>query len=343
MADNFFCLDLGETAIRLADVKKSGNFLEATSLGITPSTPNYFLDNLEKTIEIQSDIIGKLVSSLKINKKNVNAIIPDTYTYSQILEMPVLKEKELISAIKYQADQFIPMPIEDANMDIEIIYENDKDKKIYVLIEAVPKKLVDKIQNTIELSGLIPESIENELSADSRLFSQIYRNLDPETNDGIALINFGYNSSTIYFYNSKLALLSQNHSFNIGTSLFLKELQMNLNIDQNKAIEIMKTYEGQSGSSISIDSIINPAIKEFTFEVKRFINSIQQKYQLKTKKMYLTNEAYKFLYLNNVLESALGINVSVFNPYTLFNKSNLIESLKTDLSYFTSAIGGNLR
>ena len=146
MADNFFTLDIDEKFTKIVEAKKNGNVLDVTALGITETSNSFYTGNLEKNIEDEVTQIRKLIGSLKISKKNVSLIIPDALTYSQILTMPLLNEKELISAIKYQADQFIPMPIEETNIDIEVIEEitgeNKKEKKVLLLIVAAPKKVI---------------------------------------------------------------------------------------------------------------------------------------------------------------------------------------------------------
>ena len=64
------------------------------------------------------------------------------------------------------------MPIEETNIDIEVIEENQKEKKVLLLIVAAPKKVIERIQTTAELAGLNPESIENELSSNSRFINE---------------------------------------------------------------------------------------------------------------------------------------------------------------------------
>ena len=177
MADNFFSLDIDEKFTKLAEAKKSGDVLEVTALGKTETSEFFYTGNLEKNIEAEVTQIKKLLETLNITKKNVNLIIPDALTYSQIVSMPLLNEKELISAIKYQADQFIPMPIEETNIDIEVIDEDQQEKKVLLLIVAAPKKVIEKIQTTVELAGLNPESVENELSSNSRFLASFYRNI----------------------------------------------------------------------------------------------------------------------------------------------------------------------
>ena len=85
--------------------------------------------------------------------------------------MPKLKEKELIAAIRYQADEFIPMAIDETNLDLEVLKEDDKTNKMLIFIVASPKKLVEKIQKTVEMADFVPTTLENELSAVARLTS----------------------------------------------------------------------------------------------------------------------------------------------------------------------------
>ena len=179
MADVFFALDLSESFIKIVDADKTGNYFDIKSFGFVPSVAHFYQIDTEKVIFDQATKINKLISGLKIKKKNVNLIIPDSVSYSQIIEMPSLNEKELLAAIKYQADQFIPMPLDEVTLDIDILAEDKLSRKVSVLIVAAPKLILSKVEKTIELSGLICQSVENELSATLRFVTNIMP-LDPQ-------------------------------------------------------------------------------------------------------------------------------------------------------------------
>lgn len=343
MADTFFCLDIGENLIKAADAKKNQNELDILGLGYVEGEPNFFAAEGEKIIESQSGKIGKLLSSLKMTKKNVNVVIPDSVTYSQILEMPRLNEKELISAIKYQADQFIPMPIEETNIDLEVLSENEKENKLMVLMVAAPKKIIEKVQKVTEMTGFIPESIENELSANARFMSSFYKSIYPKVQDGVIIVNLAYSSTSLYYFDPQTALLMQNHTFNIGYSLFAKEIQINLNIDNKKAIDILSLYDGQQKNSVSVESIILPLLKEFTVEMKRFISLINEKYHTSITNIHCINDCFRFVYLPKYLQSTLALPTDILNPYTQSKKTVPVEANKNTLPLYIPTIGGNLR
>lgn len=341
MSDNFFCLDIDEKFTKLTDAKKTGDILEVTALGKTETPDSFYSTNLEKIIEKEVSQIKKLIETLNITKKKVNLIIPDTLTYSQIVSMPLLNEKELISAIKYQADQFIPMPIEETNIDIEVISEDQKEKKVLLLIVAAPKKVIERIQTTVELSGLDPESVENELSSNSRLIAAFKKSIlnqyKVNIGQGIVIANFDINSTSLAYFSPQELIIRESHHISIGYLLFLKETQINTDTDIKKAEEILKVYDKKNPSSYPVEKIVQPLVKEFSNELKIFIS----KYNPST--VLFTNKIFLFPSLVNALSEELSFPINIFNPYSLIKKSQLIETYKNELPIFVPALGGNLR
>ncbi|MFN4212438.1 MAG: pilus assembly protein PilM [Microgenomates group bacterium] len=343
MTDAYFVLEIGESFIKLADAKKNGSLLEVASLGYAPAESAFYKTDSEKNTSNQANIIEKLVNSSGISKKNVALIIPDSVTYTQIISTPRLSEKELISAIKYQADQFIPMPIEETNIDIEILEDNKNEKNITVLIVAAPKKIIEKVQRLIEMVGLIPESIENELSSTARFLSE-FTNFFPSNSDNkIIIANFGQESTSLYFFDPKLSLVKETYNFSVGYNLFLKELQLNTNYDFQRSQEILKSYAPKEKSSYDITQIITPALKDFVLEIKRFINLLNEKHRAQISNIYFTNEIFQFPALSYLTEKLLSLPAKELNPFSVCKNNPLITSHQNELSLFISTFGGNLR
>ncbi|MFA6016528.1 MAG: pilus assembly protein PilM [Patescibacteria group bacterium] len=341
MADKYFSLDIDEKFTKVVDSKKVGESLEITALGKIETPDFFYSSNLEKSIETEVGLIKKLVESLKITKKNVNIIIPDSLTYSQIISMPLLNEKELITAIKYQADQFIPMPIEETNIDIEVINEDQVNKKVLLLIVAAPKKTIEKVQTTLELAGLNPESVENELSANGRFISNFSKNIINQykinQTQGFVVANFDTNSTSLSYFSPQDFIIKEVHHLSIGYQLFLKETQVNTDTDIKKSEEMLKTYDKKSPSSYPIEKIVQPLVKEFSNELKLFTNKYNPAAVLFTNKIFL------FPSLITNLAEELALPVNIFDPSSFLVKTQLVDSYKKELSVFIPGLGGNLR
>src|SRR3989338_1756953 len=190
MADELISLDLAENVLRIAKAKNEGGKIRVEVLFQQTGMPAFYESDTKKVSDETLTIINRSLDNLRLHKKRVNIVIPDGFTYSQIIKMPRLKEKELLSAIRYQADQFIPMPIDETSLDLEILNENTNENNLLVLIVASAQKLVSKVQKLVEASGLETESVENELSASGRFLSKFYI---PVTKVGGSIfVNIGY-------------------------------------------------------------------------------------------------------------------------------------------------------
>lgn len=341
MADNYFSLDIDEKFTKVVDVKKTKDNLEVLALGKAETIEFFYSSNLEKIFENQAGQIKKLVESSNITKKNVNLIIPDSLTYSQIISMPLLNEKELITAIKYQADQFIPMPIEETNIDIEVISEDQIEKKVLLLIVAAPKKIIERIQTTVEMAGLNPESVENELSANSRFINSFNKNIISQykikQDQGIVIANFDTNSTSLSYFLPQELIVKEVHHLSIGYQLFLKETQVNTDTDIKKSEEMLKTYDKKNQSSFPLEKIVQPLVKEFSNELRIFVS----KYNPAT--VLFTNKIFLFPSLITSLTDELSLPINIFDPSSLFVKSQLIDTYKKELPIFIPGIGANLR
>lgn len=340
MSTKSFSLDFGEKYTRIVDAKMSGDKIELINLGFLETVPNFFAADSEQNIDKQAELIAKLADSFKLKGKDVEVIIPDSLTYSQIVEMPKLNEKELLSAIRYQADQFIPMPIDEVALDIEILSEDQKNNKLSILIVASPKKTVDLVQKTLERAGLFPVSLENELSALGRLISERYK---PKINGLMIIINFGYSSSSIYLIDGRSSLVLATRTFKLGLNLFVKDLKVNFSVDEAKAVEALKTIGLTKNASYDIESIVSPLTNEFSEEIKKFIVLAKGQYGFSPEKIIIYNHSPLIALFNKKIESMVALPTVDLNLEGAIVNNPVYQSHLHEIPLYISAISGNLR
>ena len=340
MADSFFCLDLSESYIKIVDASRNGNQFGVNGLGFGPSIPNYYFIETEKIIADQAGIISKLLINLRISQKNVNVIIPDSVSYSQILDMPKLNEKELLSAIKYQADQFIPLPIENTALDIEILSEDKANKKLSVLIVATSQNIISKVEKTVESAGLILQSVENELSAVARFFSDI--NYSKDLKKASVVVNMGLTTTSLYLLNPNDSLIRQVYNFNVGYELFYKEICQNLNLNENEASALLYEIGFTPNSSYHLENVLSPAFNSFVKHIEKFIIVAQEKLGSRVERIAVINEVVRINGLVDKIRDYFHLTTICFDAYDMIARSNSINYLKPKLPMFIPALGGNL-
>lgn len=339
MNDSVFSLDFNEKYTRMCDLTIKKDKIELLSLGFDETVPNFMVGANDVTIQQQAQKLATLHNNLNIKKKKVQVVIPDNLTYSQILTMPKLDERELVKAIRYQADEFIPLPIDDVYLDVEILSENDQEKKILVLIVASPKKIIDRIHHTLELAQFVPQTLENELSATGRFISEVLRIEDVPT----LIINFGYTTSSLYVVDPATSLVVQTRLIKIGLDLFLRDLKVNLNWDDAKALDALKTVGLNPSGSVNIFAVVSPILKELMQEVEKTVLQSRDKLNLSIKQIYTFNFDRYIAQFPQSVEAHFSLPTKSYPYGQLFMPNPITQSFASEMSTFVAAIAGFLR
>lgn len=337
---NIFAIDIGDRYTRLVELKENNKKIEILTMGYNKTAPNFYNSESLKNIEQQAAIINEIYSSLKIKERSVRIIIPDTYSFYKIITVPLLNEKELQSAIRYQADQFIPLPIDDVSLDIEVLNEDKKKRQASILIVASPKKLIAQIERTIDYGGLFPEVVENEYNAARRMIlNKRLAGLSDQTT--YIIINFGFNTSTLYLVNIEQKIFL-NHNLKIGLQILIKDIKANLNIDDEKAYEILQTIGFSSSGSTEIKPYITPIIDELVKEVNRLTVLAKERYNLTPQQIYLFNYDSFICELDKHIEKTVPLPTAAIPLDQIIVKNNLVANYQKELTSFFSVVATSL-
>ena len=257
--------------------------------------------------------------------------------------MPLLTDKELISAIRYQADQFIPIPIDKVSLDLHIISKSKETNKSVILLVAASQSVIDHIVKITEDAGLVPASIQNEASSLLSLFSRLH-DAQPQPPTGTSLyINFGNNSTSIYLYDNVQNLPLQVHNFNIGQQIFYKDIQANFTLSAEQVRDMIERVGlTKQEAPYDISTILASPLSEFTSEIQRFILSAREKTQLDVKDIYIVGEGSRFAGLEERIASVIGLPVVQLNLSQYFEKTPASDFFVHDWPMLATGVGANL-
>ncbi len=344
MAQTSFSLDIGEHFLKIADVERKADKLNALSIAYDISPVNVYVSDGVKDKEQVSTLMDKLIRDAGIKKKNVNIIIPDSHTYSQILEMPSVTEKELLSAIKYQADQFIPIPIDKVNLDIEIVAEDKQNKKLLILLVAAPLTLLEKVNEIVEGNGLVVDMIINEAAANMNMIPL----LNGKSVGYRLLINFGYSATTLYLigpspYGDKKEIIPlQIRNFNIGYDIFLKDMKANFTLSDKEIDSLLETSGFVGQEHTDVIKIISSPYNEFVAQVQKLLQSLKAQSNIAIEKIELCGEGYKLKGFDAKLTQSLAVPTTLIDIYPIFQKNNVSDFFQKDLPLLLPSIGATI-
>src|SRR3989304_6984139 len=139
-------LDIGSKTIKIVELAKEGNnwSLKGSGvIGFQGVTPEKATDASELTS--LATIIKKLHKEAGISSKEVSIVLPESQVFTRTVKFPPLTDQEIASAVKWEAEQYIPIPIADAIIQHQIIGRNETSvpPEAVVLLVAAPKSLVE--------------------------------------------------------------------------------------------------------------------------------------------------------------------------------------------------------
>lgn len=342
MSGNSFSLYIGENYIAFIDAEKKDNVIVLKAASLVQSDLNVYTLDQEADYAKVSGQIKKMLKDAKVSKKNVNVIIPDSQNFSQIVEMPMMTEKELATAIKYHADQFIPIPIEKLSMDLEILHSDKEAKKITVMIVAATNQTVSKMGRIISMTGYSPESIESESSSALRFFANCH---DPITQiepvkKAYVIINFGFSSTSFYLISSPANMPVQIHTIPLGLEIFIKDIKANYNIDSLDIKKLLTTVGfTPNNQTYDFGRLLGPPMSELIMEVEKFITSSKQKISLEVDRLILMGEGADISDFSVKISALTGIKTDYFSPAPYLQKNSVSEFYKNKLNLFIPALG----
>ncbi|KKQ76512.1 MAG: Tfp pilus assembly protein, ATPase PilM [Candidatus Daviesbacteria bacterium GW2011_GWF2_38_6] len=157
-------LDIGFFSIKAVSLISDKDQYRLNTLGVIPTPQPGMVSEQESDLEALADAIKKLLTTAKIDTKDVIIALPESKVFTRVIDdLPYLTDQELKSAIRYASEEFIPMPLSDVNLNWQVLARSDgknKNARTIVLVIASPKNVVNKYMKVLSMAGLRAKALE---------------------------------------------------------------------------------------------------------------------------------------------------------------------------------------
>lgn len=224
----------------------------------------------------QPEIVAKAALELfrhnligDITTKRVAIAIPAYRTFTRSLRLPNLKPKELDEAVQLEAEQYIPLALNDLCLDYEIIRRSEDSTELFVA--ATPRDIVESYLDLARILGLEAVLIEPTLGALGRLFS-----LDSQSDVPAIIINLGSVSSDISIFDRQVVVTGTVQG---GGEDFTRSIQEKLGVSLREAALIKTRYGLRvSKKQSEIKEALGPILQEIVKEIRRMMRYHGERY-----------------------------------------------------------------
>lgn len=324
-------IDLGSSLIKIGNLGGK----KVNSLAAISNPLGKIQIDTEMEINTLATEIKKALSDGKIDAKQFRVVIPDSLAYFRVISLPVLSDAELASAIRYEAEQYVPVKLDDVELSWDVI-ERPKDKaagdKMQVLLVAAVRENVAKIVELLGRTGLEVETVEPEIIAASK--SLIYgKNLV----DGTILCLMGASGMSISMYTGEKLIFV--YRYGSGGTALTRAISATLQLTMPQAEEYKRAYGvSQNVLEGKLALAMAPVLDGMISEIKKAQSFFMQSSPgVKLGRIVLGGGTALMPSLVQLLTSKLGLEVTLGDPFTDLSLAS--ENLRSNAALYPAVIG----
>ncbi len=331
-----FGFDIGHSSIKIMQIDTVGKKEIVSGYGSITFNPksvkNGVIVNPEDLAKSTYELISKsLIGS--ITTKRVAAAVPVAYTYNRIASLPPLEKKDLENAIQLEAEQYIPVPLDQLYLDYEIV-KTKKDGSTEVLMVAAPKNIVDSYMQLFALLDLEVAILETTIHSVAR----IVKHAD-QTGAPTLIIDFGSVSSDLAVYDEAIRVTG---TTDWGGETLTKQISKELKITPKQAYTVKTRYGlNKSKRQKEIIKVLNPVFKRLLSEIRKMIRFYEERASKNktVEQIIILGGGANLPGMSTHLTDQLRISTRLLDPWQHIDFGGLQPPHKLESTIFTTAAG----
>ncbi|WKZ33857.1 MAG: type IV pilus assembly protein PilM [Thermodesulfobacteriota bacterium] len=305
--------DIGSNSIKLVQMNRTKKGWELVKMGMAKLPPEAIVDGSIIDSMTVTNTLRELAKEHGVKVKDAVSSLTGHSVIIKKVSFPAMTEDELADSIQWEAEQYIPFPISDVNIDFQILGTDAEGRgQMDVMLVAVKRDVINDYTNVIKEAGLNPVVIDVDSFALENMMEVNYP-LAPGEN--IAMVNIGASITSISVILGGITIFTR--SIPMGGNQFTEEIQRQLNISFKDA-EDLKTgaREPSEQEATELAAALESVSTNLAFEVKRsldfFLGGAHGSY---ISKIFLSGGGSRVAGLQNLMQEKTSVPVEPVDPF----------------------------
>ena len=258
-------IDVGTYSIKLVELAGSHVNPKVVAWGVENLPAGAFAENTIADKDAVASALNGLITKSGVKGDRISVGLSSSHAITKVLSMPKnSNEYELEEQVSIEALHFIPYPIDEVNLDFEVLGPSqDSSDEIDVLLVACRRQVVDDYIDLIE-------SVDLELSyvdIDTYALERVYRaqnTLGSGSDQPVAMFDVGYADSHFVVVDQHRVLYSRHQNF--GAQQLVNQIRKEYGVGISEAEEIMKSVKPPSDF---LSAVQKPFVEMMRQELER--------------------------------------------------------------------------
>lgn len=337
-------IDITSSAVKVLEINANADGLSVEGYGREDLPKDAVEGNVIKDVELVANCIRKVCEKTKLSTNKAALAVPDSSVISKVVQInDGLNDAEMEELIIMEADKYIPYPIDEINLDFEILGHSPKNTAMLdVLIVASRAENVSNRVEAVNKAGLEARIVDVESYAVERAAQLFSKELPAGGQDKIiAIIDIGTKFTHLFVLHGMKLIFSREEKF--GGIQLIEAISDTYKISPEEAI----IAKEQGKLAPDYEQLVLEPFKEMVLlQVKRtlqfFYSSSNHGF---VDHIILAGGLAKQKGLAGLIQEQLGATTTVANPFNNMNLGKYVnpEIIMNDAPALMVACGLALR
>ncbi len=336
-------LDIGSHSLKLVELKQKGKSYDLVTFGIQPLPPEAIVEGAIMDSSAVAEAIDTLFANNNVKKTDIATSVSGGSVIIKKISLPAMSEDELAESIRWEAEQYIPFPIDEVNLDHKTLRGSAAEGGMMdIVLVAVKKDMIGFYANVITQAGKRPMVVDVDAFAVQNAFELNYKN-DVSPSEVIALINIGASLINMNIIQGEISLFTRDIS--TGGNLYTETVQRELNLSRDHAENLKKGVPVDGIDPASATSIIQGVTEDLAVDVQRTFDFFKAtSTEERIDRIYLSGGSAKAPGIVQYFQNKFNAPTEVLNPFRNIRLTNIDADYLQDVSPLaTVAVGLALR
>jgi len=311
-------IDISSTSIKLIELSQTAGataeLYRVEAFAVEPLPPSAVVEKKIADIDAVGQGIQRAVVRSGTKAKRAAVAVSGSAVITKVIAMTAsLSDAEMEMQIQLEADQYIPYPLEEVNIDFDVLGPTTGNAEMVdVLLAASRRENVDDRVAVLEIGGLGAALVDVEAYAMESACTLLLGRFDDERHDQtVAVVDVGATATTLHVLRDGKTVYTREQNF--GGNLLLEEIQRRYGIARLDALDRLDA--GSLPENFDTD-VLGPFKEALAQQITRALQFFYSASSFsRTDQVILAGGAARIAHIEELVEQRLGYPVSIANPF----------------------------
>ncbi len=193
-------VDISASSVKVMEIGSRRGKFQVEGYAIEPLAPDLVVDKQIVKVQEVGEALSRAVNRSGSRLKQGAIAVSGASVITKLISMPAsLSDVELESQVQVEAEQYLPFPLEEVNLDYEIIGPSlESENRLDILLAASRSDNVDSRVAVLECAGLKAKVVDVEAFALENAVSLMMESSHPVADDAVVAVADVGGANTVF-------------------------------------------------------------------------------------------------------------------------------------------------